>query len=361
MLEYVKKSLIGLLGVGLLSGCGLTGNYYQKDVFDSSHSRLGQSNSRVYQSFQGNLKDKGTLQKRQLSNFAKKIRPNLCLLVSYSVDKDKDGFEYAYPVSGGNGFLINKEGYIITAGHLINTNRGVGMYAITFSEKMQPRVTKVNLVKKLEVNDIAVCKAEKEDFRDVLSLEFRVAPLLPLEKVGGISVEYTTNKNANSYFNINKGTEKIHTFPAILEVLKFYPDSDYANIKRIVKSDNYEPHINFWNGKIGLSSLMIQSKEKRGIVSDTFLEFLQVRDKDKYTITYQQMIPVIGKGEPGNSGSIVFDSKFRIIGVISANSKSESANQIYVTAPHLLRYLNGEICLIRDQRISSAAINSSER
>ncbi len=122
----------------------------------------------------------------------------VCPIV-YPVDESPSerGFHYIFY---GNGFFINKEGYLLTAAHVLNQLHDAQPYLLLQLPMAPPRLVKATVVSADQDHDVAVLRATPNPFEGRYRVDFlRLATQRPKEMRGVLAEALRPSRIKNPY------------------------------------------------------------------------------------------------------------------------------------------------------------------
>ncbi len=125
----------------------------------------------------------------------------VCPIV-YQLDPSPSSRGYRYSFFG-NGFFINEEGYLLTAGHILEAFRDGGQpYILVSRRNGPPKLLQATVVAVDAEHDIAILRANSNPFNSsykVTSLALSTEPVSAGQPVLGISLHPPKHQNAHTF------------------------------------------------------------------------------------------------------------------------------------------------------------------
>jgi hypothetical protein len=266
-------------------------------------------------------------------NMMREHSPNLVTLISTGITKNAEGQSGLGVHGQGSGVFASKDGFILTNYHVVDgaiENDSNEINALSFSKEGEMRMSKARVVAYSKKRDLALCVLENPvSYDDIAPIRIRSKHLTLNSPAISLNREYaaegSTIKEMDKSFSHN---EKAITNPFPKGGLRFGVSSDNGKLSLLVDVPfGYNTLAGV--GMIGdYSDSQQPSYEKPKRTSD-------IQYEPAFKVDY--LVPVITKGEKGNSGSPIMDSQSSLAGIISG--ASQKTNDGFMVSHETIRDL----------------------
>lgn len=262
--------------------------------------------------------------------FQNKLRQNLCSIAVYKESKDENGELKPRVTSWGSGFYINKDGFLLTATHILERHRRYNLAALSFTRKMEPMLNGLDVLAFSLERDIALCKIEStNEISDIFPINLRNKNIDIGQEIVGLLWEYRLkgHKDTTETYNVNgkkirTNLQNIHPFAVENTDSGYYLSASFSECN---------PGFVFWDGYVGFIDNFNYKNQEAEKNINLILKKIETENlRETYYVT-----PFIGKCESGNSGSVIFDRSGNVIGIMSI--ANEEVNQGYMVPASTIR------------------------
>lgn len=264
--------------------------------------------------------------KEGLTALASRVRPNLATIVRYQLKTNDTGAVLQHVTGVGSGTLLTSDGFLLTNDHVIGDPAHL-YQALSFSTEGDTRWYPLTVCATSPKRDLALGKLAGASFPDVIPLPLREKHILPHDQLLGLNLEYGQATRMGTELKV--GTQKVQTLP--FQELPFYLHTEGNTSVLTPSFETVKPLVCMWSGSAGQGPFSPIDSALRGGRLNEFQE----KSLTTTGNTYEYLIPCQGKGEPGNSGSALFDSQGALMGVTSLGHGTD--NKMHMVSPHSVR------------------------